>query len=106
MGFCGAQQYWAKDSQPYQFVPVTTFSEAFQKTKLGQSWDEALATPFQRPSGFPDELDPLQRSRYGQDHVLAVIVTPTHVMQDAVQSAALQNTTSNLLQWTAYAGPF
>ena len=57
------QQYWAKDSEAYQFVPVTTFAEAFQKTDLGNHWQEALAAPFQRPEGFPDELDPLQRSR-------------------------------------------
>lgn len=61
------QQYWAKDSQPYKFVPVTTFAEAFQKTELGKGWNEALETPFQRPEGFPDELDPLQRTRYHLD---------------------------------------
>ena len=38
-----------------------------QKTELGRGWDEALAKPFQRPEGFPEELDPLQRSRYGQE---------------------------------------
>ncbi len=72
-GFCHAQQYWAKDSQPYQFVPVTTFSDAFTKTKLGKSCDEALATPFQRPPGLPDELDPLQRSRF-EPHSTALVL--------------------------------
>ncbi len=57
------QQFWASESQPYQFVPVKTFSDAFKTTELGKAWDVDLDTPFQRPADFPDELDPLQRSR-------------------------------------------
>ncbi|KAK9836509.1 hypothetical protein WJX74_001987 [Apatococcus lobatus] len=59
------QQFWADASQPHQFVPVMTFAKAFKKTKLGQGWAEALSTPFQRPEGFIDDLNPLQRSMYG-----------------------------------------
>lgn len=58
------QQFWADASQPYQYVPVTAFADAFKKTELGQGWDEALSTPFQRPEGFIEDLDPLQRSRW------------------------------------------
>ena len=58
------QQFWADESQPYQFVSVTSFSDAFKETKLGKGWQEALGKPFQRPEGFIDDLDPLQRTRW------------------------------------------
>ena len=66
-----SQQYWAKESQPFEFVPVVTFSDAFKKTELGKDCAEALCTPWQRPLGFPDELDPLQRSRWDSEAAFA-----------------------------------
>jgi hypothetical protein len=42
------QQYWADESQPYKFVPVTAFVEGFQKTQAAQRTHEALDMPYDR----------------------------------------------------------
>ena len=56
------QQYWANSSQPWQFVPVKVFSDAFEQSKLGRGITEALGQPYQKPEGA-SEIDPLVRTR-------------------------------------------
>lgn len=61
---CGrwVQQYWAKSSQAYRYVPVKTFSDAYEQSKLGRGTTEALEVPYEKPQGFSG-IDPLVRTR-------------------------------------------
>lgn len=54
------QQYWSKDAQQYQFVPVTKFHEAYELSVQGKAMREALGAPALKN---PDNLDPLVRDK-------------------------------------------
>ncbi|KAK9861391.1 hypothetical protein WJX84_002559, partial [Apatococcus fuscideae] len=54
-------QYWGRESEPYKFVPVKAFAEAFLKTDGGKRNMERLQQPLASNNG---NLDPLVRSRY------------------------------------------
>lgn len=56
------QQYWANSSRAYSYVPVKTFSDAFEKSHLGQSMAQQLETAYAKPKNAPD-IDPLVRTR-------------------------------------------
>ena len=49
------EQYWSLP-QPYRFVPVLEFADAFQKSNLGRSNAELLTTPFDKSSVTKDPL--------------------------------------------------
>ena len=49
------QQYWIGRA-PWDYVPVTTFAEAFQKHKTGRRSAEDLAVPFEQTAGSKDAL--------------------------------------------------
>ena len=54
-------QYWARTTQPYEFVPVEAFARAFKGTDIGQRNARHLEQPYERP---PDQLfDPLVRKK-------------------------------------------
>lgn len=42
------QQYWADQSEPYKFVPVTAFVEKFQATQAAQRMHDVLDMPYDR----------------------------------------------------------
>jgi hypothetical protein len=44
----GLQQYWADQSEPYKFVPVTAFVERFQETQAAQRMHDVLDMPYDR----------------------------------------------------------
>ncbi|PIN06857.1 Pleiotropic drug resistance proteins (PDR1-15), ABC superfamily [Handroanthus impetiginosus] len=50
------QQYWARRDQPYRFVPVREFAEAFQSYFLGQKVGDELAVPFDKTKSHPAAL--------------------------------------------------
>ncbi|KAJ8755325.1 hypothetical protein K2173_019123 [Erythroxylum novogranatense] len=50
------RQYWARRDQPYRFVTVKEFSEAFQSFHLGRRIGDELATPFDRSKSHPAAL--------------------------------------------------
>ena len=55
------EQYWARTTQPYEFVPVEAFARAFKGTDVGQRNARHLEQPHERP---PDQLsDPLVRKK-------------------------------------------
>ena len=56
------QQYWANSSQAYRYVPVKTFSDAYERSTLGQSTAQQLEVPYERPKNAPD-IDPLVRTK-------------------------------------------
>ncbi|EPS65455.1 hypothetical protein M569_09322, partial [Genlisea aurea] len=50
------EQYWSKKDEPYIYVSVTEFSEAFQVYHVGRNLAAELATPFDRQSSHPAAL--------------------------------------------------
>jgi hypothetical protein len=55
------QQYWADKAQPYAFVPVLAFAEAFECSEAGRQSAAALAQPYTPPGKAP--LDALVRTK-------------------------------------------
>nr|AIU41654.1 ABC transporter family protein [Hevea brasiliensis] len=50
------QQYWARKDQPYRFVTVNEFAEAFQSYEVGRRIAEDLSVPFDRTKNHPAAL--------------------------------------------------
>ena len=50
------QQYWFNTKNPYKFVPVMAFADAFKKYKTGQRNAEALSVPYPAESGHKQAL--------------------------------------------------
>ncbi|XP_057428191.1 pleiotropic drug resistance protein 1-like [Lotus japonicus] len=55
-------QYWAYKDEPYRFVTVKDFSEAFQSFDVGQKLREELANPFDKSKCHPNALT---KKKYG-----------------------------------------
>lgn len=47
------QQYWARPEEPYRFVPVREFTEAFQSFHVGDKLRKELSIPFDARMGHP-----------------------------------------------------
>ncbi|KHN07106.1 Pleiotropic drug resistance protein 1 [Glycine soja] len=50
------EQYWANKDEPYSFVTVKEFAEAFQSFHAGRKLGDELATPFDMSKGHPAVL--------------------------------------------------
>ncbi|KAI3454015.1 hypothetical protein Pfo_010678 [Paulownia fortunei] len=50
------QQYWAHKDEPYRFISVSEFAEAFQSFVLGRRVGDELATPFDKSKSHPAAL--------------------------------------------------
>ncbi|XP_030526426.1 pleiotropic drug resistance protein 1-like [Rhodamnia argentea] len=50
------QQYWARKDDPYTFVTVREFAEAFHSFHLGRKLRDELSTPFDRSKNHPAAL--------------------------------------------------
>ena len=50
------QQYWYNTKDPYKFVPVMAFADAFKRYKTGQRNAEALSVPYPAESGHKQAL--------------------------------------------------
>ncbi|KAJ7966133.1 Pleiotropic drug resistance ABC transporter [Quillaja saponaria] len=55
-------QYWARSNEPYSFVTVKDFAEAFQSFHIGQTLGDELANPFDKSKCHPASLT---RKKYG-----------------------------------------
>ncbi|XP_022865084.1 pleiotropic drug resistance protein 1-like, partial [Olea europaea var. sylvestris] len=49
------QQYWAKD-EPYRFITVSEFAEAYQSFHVGRKVADELSVPFDKSKGHPAAL--------------------------------------------------
>ncbi|KAK7405523.1 hypothetical protein VNO78_06905 [Psophocarpus tetragonolobus] len=49
-------QYWVRRDQPYRFVTVTQFAEAFQSFHVGRKLGQELAVPFDKTKSHPAAL--------------------------------------------------
>ncbi|XP_020223726.1 pleiotropic drug resistance protein 1-like [Cajanus cajan] len=49
-------QYWVRSDQPYRFVTVTQFAEAFQSFHIGRKLAEELIVPFDKTKNHPAAL--------------------------------------------------
>ncbi|KAK7320706.1 hypothetical protein VNO77_30425 [Canavalia gladiata] len=49
-------QYWARKDEPYSFVTVKDFAEAFQLFHIGQKLGDELANPFDKSKCHPNAL--------------------------------------------------
>jgi len=49
-------QYWVRRDQPYRFVTVTQFAEAFQSFHIGRKLGQELAVPFDKTKSHPAAL--------------------------------------------------
>ncbi|RZC64005.1 hypothetical protein C5167_025792 [Papaver somniferum] len=56
------RQYWARKDEPYNFIPVKDFAEAFQLFQVGRQLGDELANPFNRAKSHPASLT---TQRYG-----------------------------------------
>ncbi|KAI9107454.1 hypothetical protein K1719_021491 [Acacia pycnantha] len=56
------EQYWMRRDEPYRFITVTEFSEAFQLFHVGRTIGDELAVPFDRSKNHPAALT---TKRYG-----------------------------------------
>ncbi|KAK3219629.1 hypothetical protein Dsin_013599 [Dipteronia sinensis] len=50
------QQYWARQNEPYRFVTVKKFAEAFQSFHVGRKLGDELGTPFDKKESHPAAL--------------------------------------------------
>ena len=50
------EQYWAKKDEPYSFVTVREFAEAFQSFHGGRKLGDELAVPFDKAKSHPAAL--------------------------------------------------
>lgn len=50
------EQYWMHKDEPYKFVTVTQFAEAFQSFHVGRRIGEELAIPFDKSNNHPAAL--------------------------------------------------
>ncbi|KAL9167878.1 hypothetical protein ABFS82_05G126500 [Erythranthe guttata] len=50
------QQYWSRKDEPYQFVPVSEFAEAFQSSAVGRRVGDELAIPYDKTKSHPAAL--------------------------------------------------
>uniref|UniRef100_A0A6V7QUP9 ABC transporter domain-containing protein n=1 Tax=Ananas comosus var. bracteatus TaxID=296719 RepID=A0A6V7QUP9_ANACO len=55
-------QYWARHPEPYRYVPVRVFSEAFQSFHVGEKLGRELSVPFDKSKSHPASLT---TSKYG-----------------------------------------
>ncbi|XP_028779237.1 pleiotropic drug resistance protein 1-like isoform X1 [Neltuma alba] len=56
------EQYWANKDEPYAFVTVKEFVDAFQSFHIGRKLGDELATPFDKSKGHPAALS---KKKYG-----------------------------------------
>ncbi|KAH7846555.1 hypothetical protein Vadar_015347 [Vaccinium darrowii] len=50
------EQYWARRDEPYGFVSVKEFAEAFQSFHVGRKLDDELSIPFDKAKSHPAAL--------------------------------------------------
>ncbi|XP_042485297.1 pleiotropic drug resistance protein 1-like [Macadamia integrifolia] len=50
------QQYWAKKDEPYRYIQIKEFVEAFNSFHVGRRLGDELATPFDRSKNHPAAL--------------------------------------------------
>lgn len=50
------QQYWANKTEPYRYVSVSEFAEAFQSYVVGRRLGDELAIPFDKTKSHPAAL--------------------------------------------------
>ena len=50
------KQYWTSRDEPYRFITVKHFSEAFQSSSVGKRITEELADPFDKTKSDPAAL--------------------------------------------------
>lgn len=55
-------QYWMNKEEPYSYVSVREFSEAFQSFHVGRRLGDELSVPFPKEKSHPSALT---RDRYG-----------------------------------------
>ncbi|KAJ4749521.1 ABC transporter G family member 36 [Rhynchospora pubera] len=56
------QQYWKRSDEPYQYVPVKKFADAFKSFHVGRAMADELAVPFDKSKSHPAALT---TSKYG-----------------------------------------
>ncbi|XP_015083790.1 pleiotropic drug resistance protein 1-like [Solanum pennellii] len=56
------EQYWARRDEPYKFITVREFSEAFQSFHVGRKLGDEIAVPFDKSKSHPAALT---TERYG-----------------------------------------
>ncbi|KAL0372075.1 UNVERIFIED_CONTAM: Pleiotropic drug resistance protein 1 [Sesamum calycinum] len=56
------KQYWANKDEPYRFIPVSEFADAFQSFAFGRKLGDELAIPFDKSKSHPAALT---KQKYG-----------------------------------------
>lgn len=50
------QQYWARKDEPYHFITVKEFAEAFRSFHVGRRLGDELSVPFDKSKSHPAAL--------------------------------------------------
>jgi hypothetical protein len=56
------EKYWVRSDEPYRYVPVKKFAEAFKSFHVGRAMLNELAVPFDKSKSHPAALT---TSKYG-----------------------------------------
>ncbi|XP_059646739.1 pleiotropic drug resistance protein 2-like [Cornus florida] len=56
------EQYWFRKNQPYRFIPVSEFSQAFNSFRIGQQLAADLSVPYDKSRAHPAAL---VKEKYG-----------------------------------------
>lgn len=59
------EQYWMNKEEPYGYITVKEFADAFQSFHVGRKLGEELSTPFDKSKSHPAALT---SSKYGIDN--------------------------------------
>ncbi|XP_052210664.1 pleiotropic drug resistance protein 1-like [Diospyros lotus] len=73
------EQYWARKEEPYNFVPVREFAEAFQSFHVGRRIGDELAVPFDKSKSHPAALT---TNKYGvsKKELLKVLISREYLL--------------------------
>ncbi|PWA48104.1 AAA+ ATPase domain-containing protein [Artemisia annua] len=60
------EQYWYKTEQPYRYIPISEFTQAFKSFHIGQKLETDILTPYDKSKAHPDAL---VKEKYGKTNL-------------------------------------
>nr|GEX03922.1 ABC transporter G family member 39-like isoform X1 [Tanacetum cinerariifolium] len=60
------EQYWYKTEQPYRYIRIPEFTQAFKSFHIGQKLETDIFTPYDKSKAHPDAL---VKEKYGKSNV-------------------------------------
>ncbi|KAF7137689.1 hypothetical protein RHSIM_Rhsim07G0149900 [Rhododendron simsii] len=73
------EQYWARRDEPYRFVTVTEFAEAFTSFHVGRKLGDELAIPFDNAKSHPAALT-TEKYGIGKKELLKALISREYLL--------------------------